>query len=353
MIVYLGNIALIILGYFLWIYSEKFDKGKLYFCVQVTIQWILISGLRSTAVGADTWRYKYMFEEALGMSWGETFNDFLLWIQGSELVKDPGYTLFQKIFQIFSKDYQLFLIFVAILFTVPMSVWVYRNSENPLLSYIIFSCLFYSFFAITGIRQTLVTGFMVFIGSELLKKKKCVLYYLMLLLLIPIHKSVVALAIAPFIRKVKINGITILIWSVAIAFAYLFRSQLMSLLSGIVGYSEYDKFYEGAGASTFAYLYYALTLVGIIFHEKIDKKGESMVIAFNMVAVGAILLPLTFINQSAMRAVQYFSVYLMFYVPQLTDFFDKKDKNIVTTLAVLALVVLLILNKPNYTFFWQ
>lgn len=351
--VYLGNIALIILGYFFWVRSKKFNKGKLFFCVQVTVQWILISGLRGISVGADTWRYQYMFEEVLDMTWSDVFKDFRLWIQGSNTLKDVGYTLFQKIFQIFSNDYQVFLVVVAILFMVPMGVWIYRNSENVLLSYIVFSCLFYSFFAITGIRQTLVTGFMVFIGSELLKKKKYVWYYLLLFLLITIHKSVIALAIVPFIRKVKINRISTLIWCGLIVFAYLFRTQLMSLLSGLVGYNEYDQFYEGAGASTFAFLYYALTAVGIILYNRINKRSESMVISFNMVVMGAILLPLTFINQSAMRAVQYFSVYLMFYVPQLTDFFEKRDKNIVTVVAVLALVVLLVLNRPTYTFFWQ
>ena len=353
MTVYLINIALIILGYLLLVNSKNFKKGKLYFCIQVSIQWIIISGFRSVEVGADTWRYKFMFDEALAQSWSEVFQDFKLWFNSAESIKDPGYTIFQKLLQIFIKDYQIFLILVATIFIVPMSVWIYKNSENALFSYIIFSCLFYSFFAITGTRQTIVTGIMVFIGFDLLKKKKNGLYYLLLLLLIPIHKSVIALAIVPFIRKIKISDMAILVWSILILFGYIFRVELMSVLSSIVGYSEYDKFYEGAGASTFAILYYLLTLVGLMFNKRIKQMGENMVISFNMVVVGAVLLPLTFINQSAMRAVQYFSVYLMLYIPQLMSLFVKRDIAIMNVLLISALIILLILNKPSYTFFWQ
>ncbi|MBQ3235620.1 MAG: EpsG family protein [Clostridia bacterium] len=353
MSVYLINIALLILGYFFWVSATDSKRGKLYFCVQATIQWILISGLRGLSVGADTARYEYLFFDAQATTWKECFYEFADWFNGVNSVKDPGYTLFQKLFQVFSTDYQLFLVFIAIIFTVPMGVWIYRNSENPLLSFIIFSCLFYSFFAITGIRQTIVTGIMVFIGSELLKKKRYVLYYLLLLILIPIHKSVIALAIVPFIRTIKVTGLTVFVYTALIVFAYFFRTQLMSVLSGIVGYSEYDKFYEGAGASTFAILYYALTALGIVIFTLINKKGKDCVLSLNMVVVGAVLLPLTFINQSAMRAVQYFSVYLMLYVPSIINMFKGKERTFVNVVAVVLLVALLILNNPSYTFFWE
>lgn len=60
-----------------------------------------------------------------------------------------------KFFQIFSTDYQLFLVFIAIVFFVPMGILIYKYSEAPYLSYVLFSSLFYSFFAITGHRQTI------------------------------------------------------------------------------------------------------------------------------------------------------------------------------------------------------
>ena len=354
MAVYLINIALMMLGYFIWIFTRKFKRGRLYFCIQATAQWILLSGLRSVRVGADTERYKIMFEEITVTSWGDIFSDFGKWFLGSDNVKDPGYSALQKIFQYFSTDYQVFLFFVAILFMVPVGIWIYRNSKDTLMSFVIFSTLFYSFFAITGIRQTLVTGIAVFLGEELLKKKKYVWFYAVVLLMIPIHKSAIALLVFPFLRKLRLNAL-IKVGAVGImGLAFIFREPIMSVLSGIVGYEEYDKFIAGAGASTFAFLYYAMILFGLLLYESVILPNKGGIQTMNYMIIGAVLLPLTFINPSAMRAVQYFSVYLMLFVPYVMGSIKKPEtRTIVSCIGMAALVFLLIRNNPSYTFFWQ
>ena len=203
--VYLSNLALMALGYFIWVFTKKFKNGRLYFCVQATIQWVLVSGLRSTRVGADTQRYHDIFESVKNTDWSEIADSFKYWLLGSETVKDPGYTVLQKIFQYFSTDYQVFLVFVAICFMVPLGIWIYRNSTDPFFSFALFSALFYSFFAITGIRQTLVTGIVVFLGDELLKKKKYVPFFIILLIMIPVPTLTIAFC-GRFINKGKITS---------------------------------------------------------------------------------------------------------------------------------------------------
>ena len=354
MIVYLTNIALMILGYMVFVFSEKFKNGKLYFCVQATVQWILISGLRSTRVGADTQRYKDMFEMVEKESFGDIFSDFIPWLLGSADVKDPGYSLLQKVFQVFSTDYQVFLFFVAIVFMVPLGIWIYRNSPNALLSFVIFSTLFYSFFAITGSRQTIVTGIGVFIGDELIKKKKFLPFAIILLLLIPIHKSAIAMIVLPFLRYVKLNPLLKGLSVIVMVAAYLLRSPMMTFLSGIIGYEQYDIFIVGAGANTFSLLYYIMIFVGFLLYEEALDKTPDARNAYIAMIVGAILLPLTTMNPSAMRAVQYFSVFLMIFIPYIIKSFKNEVWSAVFNIAgTSALVFLLVRNAPSYTFFWQ
>ena len=121
MTVYLINISLLILGYAIWI-NKRNVNGKAYFCIQATAQWVLLSGLRSTSIGADTGRYEIIFEQVKNIGWNQIFEIAKYsWIANSDY-KDPGFYLIQKIFQIFSTDYQVFLVVVAITFFVPLSL---------------------------------------------------------------------------------------------------------------------------------------------------------------------------------------------------------------------------------------
>ena len=69
MTVYLINIALILLFGFLLLHVNPTNEKKKLYCVIVTIQWTLISGLRHWSVGADTQAYYRSFENVKTMSW--------------------------------------------------------------------------------------------------------------------------------------------------------------------------------------------------------------------------------------------------------------------------------------------
>lgn len=351
--IYLLNIAVIIISYLAWSQFYEKEQGNKFFCIQATIQWILISGLRSVQVGADTERYRLMFENTMNMSWSQIKLGILQIFDVNAVYKDPGYYLVMKIFQIFSKNYNLYLTVVAAVFMIPFSMWVYKYSENVLLSYIIFSCLFYSFFAITGTRQTIVTGIIVFWGTELLHKRKYLAFYFMLILLYPIHKSVLALAIFPILYKRQINNISVAIWTVAIGLAWIFRGQLMTITSILMGYDQYDQLIEGAGASTFTMLFMVVLIFGVCVKNIVIEQYPSSIEAYNAMFIAAILLPMVSINQSAMRGVQYFSIYLVLFVPWIITSIKEEQRRLVNIIGIGLLVFLLIRNNPTYYFFWQ
>ena len=139
-------------------------KKKKAYCTIIAIQWILISGLRHESVGADTSVYADSFERVKDTSWATIWDNCMGYLFEGQEIKDPGYSLLVKLFQIFSGEYQLFLFFIAIVFTGLMAWWIYRNSELPEISFLVYSVLFYAFYGITGHRQTLATARVCFIG---------------------------------------------------------------------------------------------------------------------------------------------------------------------------------------------
>ena len=171
--IYLINAFLIL--FWNLVISERYKNKKLILCCLYAFQWIIISGFRSYSVGADTYAYKIQFATIEKKSWTYIIDIFLKYINGVEGIKDPGYMFIEKLYQsIFGFGYTGFLVFIACVFTIPLAIWVYRYSDNVCLSFMIYSALFYSFFAITGHRQTIASALVIFGGYECMKKNKIV-----------------------------------------------------------------------------------------------------------------------------------------------------------------------------------
>lgn len=338
--------------------STVFNKSFI-FCSVASFFWILLSGLRGLSVGADTLAYKvYRFEIVKNYSWSTVFSQFAeRYIDGVETIKDPTYTIITKAFQMFSDNYQLFLIFIALIFFIPFGSFVYKNSKNPYISFLLFSCLFFEFFAITGSRQTIATAIAVFGGYVLIKKKKWLAYIIVVLLASTVHLS--AMCVLPFywLSKIKINKFTLTVYWIATALAFVFRSQLLDLLKFIIDNEVYDAYvqYEGASAGTFVYLLIAVGLVITLFYKAfICYCPENSHLIINAIMLAIIFSSLLLINQSFMRIVQYYSLYLVLVLPELECVFKTaRDKQIYRLAACGLLIALLINKNPQYVFFWQ
>ncbi|MGN0560097.1 MAG: EpsG family protein, partial [Candidatus Fimenecus sp.] len=69
--------------------------------------------------------------------------------------------------------------------------------------------------------------------------------------------------------------------------------------------------------------------------------------------MGALFLPLVFVNPAAMRVVQYFSLYIMLLMPSFISCFGKKLQTPVYTVMVVVLLVMTNVYRYSYAFFWQ
>lgn len=351
--VYLINILLLTVESVVLTRYEHRINSKKVFCTLATIQWVLISGLRGLSVGADTYGYKAGFDLREYQSWDYLFNDFVDILFKDGEGKDPGYSILEKAFHIFCDSYQGWLIFIAVLFTVSMGIWIYKNSKDPYLSFMLYSALFYAFFAITGHRQTIATAIVVFIGYKFLKEHKLIKFLICICIAYPIHKSSMVYALLYVVSYIPINKKYIVAVIVTTILMFIFKNQVMEFLALASGYDEYASQYEGAGTYNFTFMYCALFAVASWRFKTAKLEDENWDLAFHALLLGMMFIPLTYVRPSAMRVVQYFSVYLMLIIADISESFAGKDKLIVKWSMAGVLTLLLMMSNPYYVFFWQ
>lgn len=354
MIIYLLNIFLIMLFGSIFLWYKPSSQNKKLFCILVTIQLILLSGLRHISIGADTYSYKVdSFDITIHETWRDLVNDFVNIIFKGADGKDPGYHLFEKLIQIFSTNYQVFLMVIALIFTIPLGVWIYKNSIEPCMSFLIYSCLFSSFFTITGLRQTIATALVVLIGYKFIKERKFWSFLVLILVAFTIHKSAICFFQFYFIANKTITKKYLVIMSFVIIMMFIFRNQVMAILGNLMGYEQYISQYEGAAPWNFTTLLLILTIITVWKYKMILKNNLLSTHYINALLVAFVFVPLTFIDPTGMRVVQYYSIFIMLLVPEVIKSFSKRERVIVYYIAATLLIVLYVKNNPQYLFFWQ
>lgn len=352
MAIYLLNIALIVF-WRLVITKKRFAEPRKLYCGIVAFQWILVSGLRSWDVGADTYAYYISFERVKTQTL-ETLlgnlNDYLF--HGLQ-VKDPGYSILMKIFQVLFKEYQYFLIAIAILLMVMLAKWIYENSASPCTSFIIFSSLFYSFYAITGHRQTIATALIVFGGYELIKNREFWKFTVLAVASYLIHKSSLVFVPMYLLARIPVTAMYRRLCLIVVVIIAALGKRVYGPIALWMGFGESQINYAEGGAELFAILLAILSIVILLFYPQIKKHRSDAPILYNATVITLMTALLTIQNQSFMRIQQYYSLFIMITIPELFNIV-KREYRLLVYLAFGAVMILyLIRNNPQYSFFFM
>ena len=362
MIINLVVIALIlILGFH---FSRKKDTNsdsnrKKYIRI-ICFLLMLQSGLRNVAVGDDTYAYFLFFNDALKRSWQDVYQ-IVVEYYSFGIGKDPGYAVFEKLIASITDEYQLFLIVIALLFFTALGNFIYHNTTrliDAMLAFVIYSVLFYSFFSITGHRQTIATAAALY-GFELIKRKKLILFLLIIFIASTIHKSVLLFIPFYFIAQISKPKFFFRIVLILFPFIMVFRENLSTFLKVLGGYEEYG-INEAAGTSTFTALFLLISIVALLRSKIILHRNIKAQQYYNAFAVALLFIPLTWVNPSAMRVVQYFSIFMLLFIPEIIYSFQtislriKRDITVVTIIVLITLFIKSNWSSTNsYAFFWQ
>lgn len=348
------NIGLLILWAIVILNNKKIKDRNRIFVYFAAIQWILISGLRHITIGGrDVYiSYNYSFERAINTRWidaGKRFVDSIFYGSG---VKDPGYMIFEKIIGVFTSNYQIYLFVVAIVFMIPFGIFVYRNSKEPFMSFLIYSTLFYSFFSLTGFRQTIATALVVLWGYELIKKRNLLGFIALTVIAFTIHKSAIVFFPFYFLAQKKLTKKYLIIICLVAIVLFVFGNRLYSPIATVLGY-EYMLENEIGGTQTFALMMVLVSCVGFWRMKQILKNNPQSHHFFNATIIALIFSLLAIENQSFMRIQQYYSIFIVLLIPEIIKSFNSKERIMVYYVSISVLMFLFLKNDPKYLFFWQ
>lgn len=358
-----NSIVILLILFFGFHFSRRENRDsdyirKRYIIIICTIL-ILQSGLRNVAVGADTFSYYLYFQDIKNTSWETIIQNFSdAYVSGEG--KDPGYHFFEKIVSFFTDEYQILLIVIAIIFFSSLGNFIYKNTSklnDAIIAFTIYSVLFYSFFSITGHRQTIATAFALY-GFEYIKKRKLFLFIILITIGFTVHKSLLVFAPFYFLSRIKHSNYFNWLIIILLPFFMMYRNSISNYFKVLGGYEEYD-IYEGAGTYTFTAMFLIITIIALIKSKLIFKNNPNAFYFYNAFALALLFVPLTWVNPSAMRVVQYFSIYMLLLIPEIINslgYVSVRFKRGVNVIVILTLIILMIkanINAAPYGFFWD
>lgn len=234
----------------------------------------IISMLRSYNVGRDLQAHYYKtFLRVVNMDWNNLFT----------LGYENGYLVFYKIISMFTSDGQ-WMIAIHALIVIGITGWfIYRNSENVVMSTFLFITTNTWFMYMTMMRQAMAVSF-VLVALEIWKRKdwrikRFVLYVLVVILAMQFHSSAFIAFIIPIFDYLPFKRKHILISTIVMIASFALYKQLFEAVSLLqIGKRDYTEFYSSSGEAIniislyFVFIYALIFIIGTV--SLVYYKGE-------------------------------------------------------------------------------
>ena len=273
------------------------------------------------------------------------FNDYPLFQNAHDVIfdsnaREPGFRLFSILIKTYISDnYTVWLSIIAVISGICVMIPLYKYSCNFGVSSFLFmsSCQFFWMF--NGMRQFLVAAIM-FSCTELILKNKPLLYILIVCVLATIHKSAFILIPMYFIAQGEPWNKRTLLFIGCIVLAMLFTSKFTSLLTDVVEQTDYagsvNEFKDmDDGTNPIRILIESIPIIlAFIYRSKIkDKLTPIIKLSINMSLIASGLYIISKIASSGIllgRLPIYFSMYNLILLPWLLkNIFEKREKDLV------------------------
>lgn len=348
---------------FIAILSRK-NKAKSKIIIVITgfcLLFILLA-LRHWSMGVDLGYYStgvkmgYIpsFEKLNTLSWKYilTMDQYLNY--------ERGYIIFNKLIGSIWNNSQFFLGVCAFLGMLPIFLYIYRTSNEPLLSIIVFISLPVFLMYFSGLRQAIAISITV-ISSYFIEKKKKLWFILLVLLASTFHSSAIVFLIAYPMYHIRFTNVQRLILVACIPVIYILRVPIFSVLSLI--FKENAEIRD-TGAFTLMIVFVLIYIFLLLLNKSKDEKINANI---NLFYIACLCQCFGGIYDTAIRIGYYFMIYLISALPNTVyklkfSEYKAKEQYITSYLVVLfifGMYGLMTLSngswaKTNpYVFFWQ
>ena len=275
----------------------------------------------------------------------DMFKDYPLFQNAHDVIfddsaREPGFRLFSILIKTYiSDDYTVWFYIIAIISGICIMIPLYKYSCNFGVSAFLFmaSCQFSWMF--NGMRQFLVAA-IIFSCTGLILKNKTLLYVLIVCVLSTIHKSAFILIPMYFIAKGEPWNKRTLLFIGCIVLAMLFTTKFTNLLTDVVEQTDYASSVNefkatDDGTNPIRILVESVPIIlAFIYRNKIkDKLTPIIKLSINMSLIASGLYIISKVASSGVllgRLPIYFSMYNLILLPWLLkNIFADREKDLV------------------------
>lgn len=208
--------------------------------------------------------------------------------------------------------------------------FIYKQSEDPFLSVIIFMGIEFFTLSFTALRQMIAMA-IVINSYSFIKEKKPIKFILVVLLASLFHKTAIIFLIAYFFRYIKINKKNFTIEIVLFLIMQIVGFYIIiNLARQIYPYYIPENITFSTSGLTQAFVILFYLIVGLyLYYYKTSKNNKEIDIIYNIMFVAFFIQ--SFTNRLPMinRIMWYFYIFIIIFLPNIVgDIENKKIKNI-------------------------
>lgn len=300
--------------------TKRLKGGRKVFVTIVSIQFFLLLFLKEDYLGVDFQTYIPCFSYISTLSFGELMGK-LHFLKVADLIYpysiESGYVVLNWIISFFGGNFRTFWFLYALFFSITLGVFIYRYSQDIMLSYmlILFLGVFTNSFGI--IRQTLAMC-VCLCSINSIETRNLKKFLIINVLAFMIHRISAIFLLLYFLYDIKITkqfmqkiifiiGITYLSSGFIIKFVI---NPIMRLLGkGIIG--------NGQGSMNFLLLFFMLLLFLIVVSVDYERLDSFKELIFKAFIIAFILEILGTYNDEFARSVQLFMPLISVLIPDV------------------------------------
>lgn len=267
------------------------------------------------------WRYMYLTGDLRKYAWDYYTITESGWFSEEVLNegRNFGFYWLQKLFSTLTDgDFQVFLIFIAIVTELAVAVIVYRYSPAPWLSYLLWNCFGFYVFGFSAIKQALAMALVMLAFTGIMEEKpRRFLFWT--LLAGCVHTPALVFLPAYWLAKSRLSIQKLIAYAVSAGLVFLFRNRIVIFISGFY-YEETDFMVNEHVGGRFLMIV-ALLVVGVILRGFSGKDFSKL---FNLVFIAALIQMFSGFDNVFSRLADYYFQFLILYLPLM--FYPETDE---------------------------
>lgn len=334
-----------------------YKNSKKMYCLLMFVGTVILQGLRSIYIGGVDTSLVYArgFERVLTTPFSAISTAFR---------KDILFYYLTKLFTYLCTDFHVYIFLISCFTMWSFARFIYKYSNYPFLSYIIYYALGYYAVGFQMLRHIIALSILLF-AYEYLLNRKILRFILVVFLAACFHSTALIFLIAYPIVKIKVSWKQWAVIFIAILCTLFAKNVVIALINEIVSNMDrYANYISNATQLSLvgAFILLCVYIAAYVFAYPALKKDSEFRALLNLSAVSIAFMALVTVIGEFHRISMFFGIYNTILLPNAWKSYspnNRRDKNVIL-FAIVAILITYFLfaglgnyDLTIYKFFWS